>query len=40
MVTTDTVAAGHHIPAGTVVFEQLHRNERVWSEPEPFAPSR
>ncbi|MEX2627539.1 MAG: cytochrome P450 [Ilumatobacteraceae bacterium] len=41
--TADTVAAGYRIPAGavvTVVFAELHRNERCWPDPDRFDPDR
>uniref|UniRef100_A0A7S3D1L9 Cytochrome P450 n=1 Tax=Palpitomonas bilix TaxID=652834 RepID=A0A7S3D1L9_9EUKA len=40
---TDTVIAGHRIPAGTAVlpfFLLLHRNARYWDEPDKFKPER
>jgi cytochrome P450 len=41
--TVDTTIAGFRIPAGTVtlaVFGELHRNERLWPDPDRFDPDR
>jgi cytochrome P450 len=41
--TQATTVGGHPVPAGavtTVVFAELHRNERFWPDPDRFDPDR